>query len=250
MRGDDNIKEDIKNFLLRAQANKKTDKKTGKTIHSNFYCLYANMQIDEGEENETAEDPLESPIEKLIKSKWDTIETKYKDYLLDPLDLNDEDLAKELEQIKVLFLEILSLSLQLYANDPLNLPKAVHVTGSKSQSGSKVWKKARYILLTASFYESFLRMTDAEKFCLNLWKDIDLSKVPGVDWGNKNESSAIKAFERKHGGKVTKTGLHISKEFPHIGKLMFDVILQTNCHIRDGHFEVQNTFVTQKMVVL
>ena len=56
MRGDDDIKEDIKNFLLRAHANKKTDKKTGKIIHSNFYCLYANMEIDEGEENETSEE--------------------------------------------------------------------------------------------------------------------------------------------------------------------------------------------------
>ena len=219
MQGDDDIKDDIKNFLLRAHANKKTHKKSGKTIHSNFYCLYANMQIDE-EENEPAEDPIEDPIENLIKSKWDTIETRYKDYLLDPLDMNDEDLAKEMEEIKKLFVEILNLSLQLYANDPLNTNKSVHVTGSKSQSGSEKWKKARYILTTASFYESFLRMKNAEKFCLALWVYKDISMCPSVKWGNDNEGTAIKAFERKHGGKVTKTGLHISKEFPHIGKLL------------------------------
>ena len=151
MREDKDIKEEIKTFLVKAHGNQKIDKKTGKKIHSNFYCLYANMQIDQEENEETAEDPVVDPVQAIINSNWLNIETKYKDYLLDPFDLDEEDLAKEMDEIKSLFMENLKQSLECFANDPLNTEKAIHVSGSESQSGSKTWKKARYCLLTASW---------------------------------------------------------------------------------------------------
>ena len=39
-----------------------------------------------------------------------------------------------------------------------------------------------------------------------------------MKWGNKNEESGIKAFEKRMGGQVTKCGLHVSRNYPHIGK--------------------------------
>ena len=50
-------------------------------------------------------------------------------------------------------------------------------------------------------------------------KSID--HLPAIQWGNHCEPFVIKDFERDHPGKVTMTGLHISKEHPNLGNLSF-----------------------------
>lgn len=44
-----------------------------------------------------------------------------------------------------------------------------------------------------------------------------IAHLPAIQWGNYCEPFVIKDFERDHPGKVTMTGLHISKEHPNIG---------------------------------
>ena len=66
--------------------------------------------------------------------------------------------------------------------------------------------------------------------------DKDLSHLPAMVWGNTNEESGIKAFEKRMGGQVTKCGLHVSRSHPHIGKnylLMFSKYLLPSCEL--GH---------------
>ena len=46
-------------------------------------------------------------------------------------------------------------------------------------------------------------------------KSID--HLPAIQWGNHCEPFVIKDFERDHPGKITMTGLHISKEDPNLG---------------------------------
>ena len=137
------VQEEIHEFLIRCHDKKNTDKKTEKRIHSNFYCLYATMDLDGPEEIEEA---VLSPIEQKIKENWDVIESKFKDYLLDPFDLEEEARAELFEEIKILFIENLKESQNRFSNDPLNTDMGVHVTGSEPQSASKSWKKERYHL--------------------------------------------------------------------------------------------------------
>ena len=51
-----------------------------------------------------------------------------------------------------------------------------------------------------------------------MWRTKDLSWVPSIKHGNDFEKIAIKQFEEEKGGKVTMCGLHISKDYPHIGR--------------------------------
>ena len=139
------IQEDIQDFLIRCHDKIKEEKKTGKRIHSNFYCLYATMKLD-GEEDELELPVVLSPIEQKMKENWDLIESKYKDFILDPLDQGDEKQAELLEEIKVLFMDNLYESLNRFNNDPLSTDMGAHVTGSEPQSASKSWKKERYPL--------------------------------------------------------------------------------------------------------
>jgi hypothetical protein len=139
------IQEDIQDFLIKCHDKLITEKKTGKRIHSNFYCLYATMKLD-GEEDELELPVVLSPIEQKMKENWDLIESKYKDFILDPLDQGDVKQAELLEEIKVLFMENLCESLNRFSNDPLSTDMGAHVTGSEPQSASKSWKKERYPL--------------------------------------------------------------------------------------------------------
>ena len=138
------IQEDIQDFLIKCHDKLITEKKTGKRIHSNFYCLYATMNLDGEEESEL---PLVlSPIEQKMKENWDLIESKYKDFILDALDQGDVKQAELLEEIKVLFMANLQESLNRFSTDPLSTDMGAHVTGSEPQSASKSWKKERYPL--------------------------------------------------------------------------------------------------------
>ena len=42
--------------------------------------------------------------------------------------------------------------------------------------------------------------------------------MPAIRWGRDKEVEAIEALECHLGGKITRSGLHISKSHPHIGK--------------------------------
>ena len=119
---------------------KKTDMKSGKLIHSNFKCLYSTMKLD-GDEELQIEEPVLTPIEKLLKDDLELLESKHKDYYLsDGEELRDNIL----DEIKVLFMEYLKHSLQRFEMDPLNTSTSVHITGSESQSTSTKWKKERF----------------------------------------------------------------------------------------------------------
>ena len=99
------------------------------------------MNLD-GEEDSELELPVVlSPIEQKMKENWDLIESKYKDFILDPLDQGDVKQAELLEEIKVLFMENLNESKNRFSNDPLSTDMGAHVTGSEPQSASKSWKK-------------------------------------------------------------------------------------------------------------
>lgn len=92
--------------------------------------------------------------------------------------------------------------------------KAIHVTNSEDQSGSEVWEKARALLLTASDLKDFL--TNWEQVCKKKWgMKKSIANVPG---GRDSEPYGILDFERDH-GKVTKSGLHVSKAMPNFGNL-------------------------------
>ena len=47
-----------------------------------------------------------------------------------------------------------------------------------------------------------------------------------MKWGTKNEESGIKGFEKRMGGQVTKCGLHVSRNYPHIGKYYLTNVLK------------------------
>ena len=100
--------------------------------------------------------------------------------------------------------------------------KAIHVTNSEDQSGSEVWKKARALLLTASDLKDFL--TNWEQVCKKKWDmKKSIANVPAIKWGRDCEPYGILDFERDH-GKVTKSGLHVSKAMPNFGNLKFIII--------------------------
>ena len=65
-------------------------------------------------------------------------------------------------------------------------------------------------------------------------KSID--HLPAVQWGNYCEPFVIKDFERDHPGKITMTGLHISKEHPNLGNFSFfsQEVTNHNIGVREG----------------
>ena len=135
-------KDKINTFLVKMHdKQKKTDMKSGKLIHSNFKCLYSTMKLD-GDEELQIEEPVLTPIEKLLKENLELLESKHRDYLL--TDFGEEIRAEMLDEIKVLFMDYLKQGLKRFEMDPLNTPTSVHVTGSETQSTSKKWKRERF----------------------------------------------------------------------------------------------------------
>jgi hypothetical protein len=100
------------------------------------------MKLDEEDEIES-EEPKLTPAEEKIRENWLLIESKFKDYVLDAEDLEDEARLEQLGVIKKLFMENLSDMINVYENDPLNTEDSIHITGSEGQSKSKKWKKNR-----------------------------------------------------------------------------------------------------------
>ena len=200
------INKDIDKLLIRCRDKKMTDKK-GKKIHSNFKSLYAPF---ESQEDAIVE---KTPVDLLIESNWEKIKTKYEDYIT-----SDVMESEDLDVIKVLFMENMMDRLKRFENDPLNTTDAIHVTGSESQSLCDFWKQERYLLATASQFDLFVR--NVQLYCKNLWLGKDLSNVPAIKWGRTNEKFGIQELEKKVKGKVTKSGLHISRKYPVIGNYM------------------------------
>ena len=97
------------------------------------------MKLDEDE----IEEPELTPAEQKIRENWLLIESKFKDYVLDAEDLEDEARSELLDVIKKLFMENLSDMINVYENDPLNTEDGIHITGSEGQSKSKKWKENR-----------------------------------------------------------------------------------------------------------
>ena len=206
------INEDIDKLLIRCRDKKMY--KNGKKIDSNFKSLYAPF---ESQEDVIVE---KTPVELLIESNWEKIKTKYEDYIT-----SDVMQSEDLDVIKSLFMENMMDRLKRFENDPLNTTDAIHVTGSESQSLSDFWKQERYPLATASQFDLFLR--NVQLYCKNLWLGKDISNVPAIKWGRTNEKFGIQELEKLLKGKVTKSGLHISKKYPFIGKYMMQNLKQT-----------------------
>ena len=141
LKSNEEIQEEIHEFLIACHDKKNPDKKTGKHIHSNFYCLYATMKLDEDEIE--PEEPELTPAEEKIRENWLLIESKFKDYVLDAEDLEDEARSEQLGVIKKLFMDNLADMISVFENDPLNTEDSIHITGSEGQSKSKKWKKNR-----------------------------------------------------------------------------------------------------------
>ena len=139
---------------------KKIDMKSGKPIHSNFKCLYSTMKLD-SEEDLQMEEPVLTPIEKLLKDNLELLESKHKDYYL--TDLGEEFRVEMLDEIKTLFMEYLKQVLKRYEMDPLNTDTSVHITGSESQSTSTKWKKERFFRYDLFIYYSIFYTRDQTK---------------------------------------------------------------------------------------
>ena len=69
------------------------------------------------------------------------MKAKFKDYVLDAEDLEDEARSELLDVIKKLFMENLSDMINVYEDDPLNTEDGIHITSSEGQSKSKKWKE-------------------------------------------------------------------------------------------------------------
>jgi hypothetical protein len=82
-----------------------------------------------------------------------------------------------------------------------------------------------YSRTTASKYLDFVK--NWQTYCKNLWLNKDLSNIPAIKWGRDMEHKGIEGFERKMGSKVTKCGLFISKENPHIGEFYVFILQLT-----------------------
>ena len=98
LKSNEEIQEEIHEFLIACHDKKNPDKKTGKHIHSNFYCLYATMKLDEDEIE--PEEPKLTPAEEKIRENWLLIESKFKDYVLDAEDLENEARSEQLGVLK------------------------------------------------------------------------------------------------------------------------------------------------------
>ena len=89
------------------------------------------------------------------------------------------------------------------------------------QSDSEVWKEERLYVVTASDIHEFKTDAGAEAVCkrkFGLTKPIN--HLQQIRWGRDNEINAIRKFEAKYGGKVVRSGLHISKRNPIFGEFL------------------------------
>ena len=127
-----------------------TDKE-GKEVHSNWKCLYGSL----GHETDI-EELIQDPILEQVNKNWEQIRNEYMDYVLNTHGLDVQSRSQALDEIKVLFLANLEESLENFENDTLNTTSAYHVTNSKSQFQSPIWKKERYIRITASKFKDFI----------------------------------------------------------------------------------------------
>ena len=165
-----------------------------------------------------------NPVLKKIETNWNSMRVNYEIYTHNPLHATlDNELISDLDEIKEKFMKNLADQIKRYENDPLNTDMAVHATNSIPQGGDG-WKKERIILMTASDIHDFSANENDPTAAINICKKKfglgpSIDHLPAIKWGRKKENVAIKDFETAKGGKVTKTGLHISKEYPHFGKI-------------------------------
>ena len=78
----------------------------------------------------------------------------------------------------------------------------------------------RKFRVTASRIKSFTQDSGFSEFLESFWfGSTDISKVASVEWGRKNESSALLQYEERF-GKTDRCGLFVSKKWPFIGKVV------------------------------
>ena len=64
-------------------------------------------------------------------------------------------------------------------------------------------------------------LTNPHGVCKRKWEMKSIAHVPAIKYGNHNEQFGITDFERDHPGKITMSGLHISKAYPNLGNFFF-----------------------------
>ena len=68
---------------------------------------------------------------------------------------------------------------------------------------------------------------------IRTWLIIDISRTKAIEWGKKNEKTAIKAFEKKYGGKIENCGLFVSKQKPNFAAspdgIYQDTLIEVKC---------------------
>ena len=212
--------------------------KTGQEIQSNWKSVRTQAEIDadknrmalDADRDRTNLDSLaylledRDPLELQIESNWSEIKRKYRDYWVESLE--EEEREEALDHVKELFMENLNEQIKRWSNDPKGTETAVHVTNTEPQGQCKKWKDERMILQTASTVRDFLG-SNPRAVCKRKFKAKDLSKNKAIKHGNDNEPIAIQDFEETKGVKVTRTGLHISKQYPNLGKSYSYTIFQT-----------------------
>ena len=220
-------------FTVRQHAKEILDK-NGQRVSSNWKSIRTRGEIIEERNARMDEEILarmeieNNPVLKKIKSNWDSMRVNYEIYHHNPLHATfDNELISDLDEIKDMFMNNLADQIKRFENDPLNTDLAVHATNSIPQGGEG-WKKERIILMTASDIHDFAANEDDPTAAINICKKKfglgpSIDHLPAIKWGRKKESVAIADFETAKGGKVTKTGLHISKEYPQFGKIVFKI---------------------------
>ena len=106
---------------------------------------------------------------------------------------------------------------------------------TRGQSSSQRWHRERRIRLTASNFGPVMSLrdtTDGRALAKRLVDARPLS-VPAVVWGKNNEGKARRAYERKTGLKVGKSGFVVDVKAPFLGcspdGLLSDRVVEIKC---------------------
>ena len=122
--------------------------------------------------------------------------------------LHDHDYFKESpEETFLNYMNLLKMS-----DDDRNAIEYV----TRGQSNNKKWLFERCFRLNSSSFGEICKTTDPEKLLNNLTNEKDLSHVPAIMHGRKNEINAVRKFEEIMGLETEECGTFVCKQHPHL----------------------------------
>ena len=80
---------------------------------------------------------------------------------------------------------------QHFLND-LSNSVSVHVSGTESQSASKLWHQMRFLRITASTVKDFI--SNPNLFASKMWEFQNFGNIPAIRWGRDNENKALQVI--------------------------------------------------------